>query len=341
MHALGVVFVVAVGRFDADHRHGAQLGVVAGVGGGRGWPAVAGRELFSAMGGSSLGSGTSSTAFNQPITGLTANTTYYFCAIVQSSEGTAFGNVLSFTTAAPATATTEAAIWVMLATCCRIGEISKAKWSDVDFDARRWKIPATNSKNKREHIVALSDFAMKWFQKLHASRLSNEWVLPAKNITPSGTETHVNEKSISKQVHDRQRTTPMKGRSKCVSVLLLSGGEWTPHDLRRSGATLMGELGVNDDVIERCLNHVEANRMKRTYQRQKAESAKMEAWRLLGERLEHDAVEPGNLHQIPISKFLHQGWNDLIAIGIPEPRGELVLRSGLLRNLRRGDFFFT
>ena len=31
-------------------------------------------------------------------------------------------------------------------------------------------------------------------------------------------------------------------------------------------------------------------------------------------------VEPGNLHQIPISKFLHQGWNDLIAIGIPEPR---------------------
>lgn len=192
-------------------------------------------------------------------------------------------------------ATTEAAIWVMLATCCRIGEISKAKWSDVDFDARRWKIPATNSKNKREHIVALSDFAMKWFQKLHASRLSNEWVLPAKNITPSGTETHVNEKSISKQVHDRQRTTPMKGRSKCVSVLLLSGGEWTPHDLRRSGATLMGELGVNDDVIERCLNHVEANRMKRTYQRQKAESAKMEAWRLLGERLELLINPPDNV----------------------------------------------
>lgn len=191
--------------------------------------------------------------------------------------------------------TTEAAIWIMLATCCRIGEISKARWSDVDFDARRWKIPGTNSKNKREHIVTLSYFAMKWFQNLHASRLSNEWVLPAKNVIPAGTETHVNEKSISKQVHDRQRTTPMKGRSKAVSVLLLSGGEWTPHDLRRSGATLMGELGVNDDVIERCLNHVEPNRLKRTYQRQKTEAAKAEAWRLLGERIDLLFNAPDNV----------------------------------------------
>lgn len=191
--------------------------------------------------------------------------------------------------------TTEAAIWIMLATCCRIGEISKAQWSDVDFDTRRWKIPVANSKNKREHIVALSDFALSWFLKLHALRTSNLWVLPASNAPRSGAETHVNEKSISKQVRDRQRTTPMKGRSKCISVLLLSGGEWTPHDLRRSGATLMGELGVNDDVIERCLNHVEPNRMKRTYQRQKTESAKAEAWRLLGERLELLVNAPANV----------------------------------------------
>jgi hypothetical protein len=34
------------------------------------------------------------------------------------------------------------------------------------------------------------------------------------------------------------------------------GGGWTPHDLRRTGATMMGELGVMGEGIERCLNHV-------------------------------------------------------------------------------------
>ncbi len=52
-----------------------------------------------ATGGSSLGAGNSGVAYFQNLTGLTAGTTYYYCAIVSSTEGTAFGAVLSFTTA--------------------------------------------------------------------------------------------------------------------------------------------------------------------------------------------------------------------------------------------------
>ena len=48
----------------------------------------------------------------------------------------------------------------------------------------------------------------------------------------------------------------------------------------------MGELGVDGDVIERCLNHIEPNRIKRTYQRQRTEDAKARAWDLLGDRLD-------------------------------------------------------
>ncbi|HNN92554.1 MAG TPA: hypothetical protein PKI03_09810, partial [Pseudomonadota bacterium] len=59
--------------------------------------------------GSGLGADVYDQPYQQAISGLSPATTYYFCAIVQSSEGTAFGNVLTFTTAAPATATTEAA----------------------------------------------------------------------------------------------------------------------------------------------------------------------------------------------------------------------------------------
>jgi hypothetical protein len=49
-------------------------------------------------GGSSLGSGTAAVAYSQAVTGLTASTTYYFCAIGSNSFGTAFGSVQSFAT---------------------------------------------------------------------------------------------------------------------------------------------------------------------------------------------------------------------------------------------------
>ncbi len=47
----------------------------------------------------------------------------------------------------------------------------------------------------------------------------------------------------------------------------------------------MGELGVMGEVIERCLNHVEPNKLKRIYQRQELKHEQQAAWRLLGERL--------------------------------------------------------
>lgn len=48
---------------------------------------------------------------------------------------------------------------------------------------------------------------------------------------------------------------------------------------------MIGELGVRPDVIERCLNHVERNRVKRIYQRQQLISEQADAWRVLGEKL--------------------------------------------------------
>ncbi len=57
-------------------------------------------------GGTDLGKGNSYVAYTAGLTGLTPATTYYYCAVVESSVGKAFGSVLSFTTASPPTVTT-------------------------------------------------------------------------------------------------------------------------------------------------------------------------------------------------------------------------------------------
>jgi MYXO-CTERM domain-containing protein len=62
-----------------------------------------------ASGGTALGAGTTAVPYAEAITGLSAGTTYYFCAVADSAAGTSFGAVLSFTTpAAPTVATNPA-----------------------------------------------------------------------------------------------------------------------------------------------------------------------------------------------------------------------------------------
>ena len=157
----------------------------------------------------------------------------------------------------------------------------RAQWQDVDFEAGTWTIPPENSKNAKAHTVFLSDFALQQFETLRSLASTDHWLF----LDRSG-NTHVCTKSITKQIRDRQRLEAMSNRTKNTGVLLLSDGGWTPHDLRRTGATLMGELGVRPDVIERCLNHIEQKKVTRTYQRQELRVEQKEAWMLLGKRLD-------------------------------------------------------
>jgi integrase len=177
---------------------------------------------------------------------------------------------------------TECAIWVALSTCCRIGELLSARWEHVDFDRGTWRIPAENSKNAKAHTVYLSDFATQQFQRLYKITGTTAFCYPDRSGTKS-----VSLKTVTKQLGDRQRDgAPMSRRSSNVATLKLTGGHWTPHDLRRTGATMMTQLRVLPEVAERCLNHIEENRVKRTYQRHGYEPEMRDAWRILGERLE-------------------------------------------------------
>lgn len=168
-----------------------------------------------------------------------------------------------------------------------------ARWECVDTDRGTWRIPPADAKNGKEHTIFLSDFAVARFQELKATtavhpdeegtEIDCPWVLPSQDKT-----NHVCLKSLAKQIGDRQRgdRPALRNRSTNLSSLQLPRGKWTPHDLRRTGATLMGMLGVRPDVIEKCLNHVQQNRLIRIYQHQDLRAEQKDAWQKLGERLD-------------------------------------------------------
>jgi integrase len=181
---------------------------------------------------------------------------------------------------------TQHAVWVVLATSVRIGELIKAQLADIDLDKAEWRIPASNAKNDDAHLIFLSSFALFHMRALVGSTPSKRWLLPSREDP----DQHIDTRSITAQIRDRQlrfydRAAHRK-RTRKESALVLGDEKWTPHDLRRTAATLMQSLGVLPAVIEATLNHREQNRMARIYQRYDYAKEKAKAWRLIGERLE-------------------------------------------------------
>ncbi|RJG11377.1 tyrosine-type recombinase/integrase [Massilia cavernae] len=182
--------------------------------------------------------------------------------------------------------TTEIAIWLALSCCTRIGETIKAEWKHVDLEGGTWLIPEANTKGKAPaHTVHLSAFAIRRFKALKAITGTSTWCFSSEDDT-----CHLDVKSPTKQISDRQAalkaSKPLTNRSKAADSLVLGTEKWTPHDLRRTGATLLQSLGVEQHIIERMTNHAEQNRMQRIYQRHDYADEQREGWAKLGNLLD-------------------------------------------------------
>lgn len=193
----------------------------------------------------------------------------------------------------PVNTRVQCALWICLSTLCRIGELLKAEWRYVDLEKGTWFIPAEATKGhkgkRRDHHVFLSAFSIMQFKRLQKETGDTPFCFPSKD-----NKSHVDTKTVSKLIGDRQcrfksRSKPLAGRHHNDSLVLSKGtkGEWTPHDLRRTGATMMQELGLTLEIIDRCQNHLMGgSKVRRHYLHHDYAKEKTEAWRLLGEKLE-------------------------------------------------------
>lgn len=182
------------------------------------------------------------------------------------------------------------ALWLCLSTLCRPGELLMSEWRHIDFEKRTWFIPAENTKKvgkrkQTDHLIYLSDFALSHFQALKSLTGDTSWVFPARYK-----EGHVCVKSASKQVGDRQ--VKFKSRTKKLQYrvennsLVLGDVEWTPHDLRTTGATMMQQLDIPREIINLCQHHAVGSQVDRHYLHYDYKDKQKDAWQLLGRHLE-------------------------------------------------------
>ena len=152
-------------------------------------------------------------------------------------------------------------VHLLLLTGQRKNEIGELRWSEVDFDARVLRLPATRVKNNRDHIVHLSDPAIRILRIRHfESRGGPPSTHILANCDPTSRNVIVRKRS---REHDADRVflgfswTREKARLDAAMKI----APYRIHDIRRSVATWIGELGfAAPHVIETVLNHVSGHR---------------------------------------------------------------------------------
>lgn len=173
----------------------------------------------------------------------------------------------------------QAVLLIVLSTGCRLGEICSAEWAHVNGNV--WTVPKENAKNGREHRITLSGFALAQFSVLQEIR-EGVWCVPS----PKKIGDHQTRLSIGTAIYDRQtQKAQRQGRTAATDALTLKGGRWTAHDLRRTCASGMQELGIMPAVIDAVLNHKESKGVTKIYQRYDYSKEAADAWAKWGRHL--------------------------------------------------------
>ena len=135
----------------------------------------------------------------------------------------------------------------MLITMARGCEVREMKWSDINWLDRIWTLPMT--KNGHLHRVYLSDLALNILNDV--KQYSN-----GKGIV-FGSHGHrdreQNKCETLKPMSDHTLSQPIKRHWEKFGIET----PFTPHDLRRTGATLIAGLFGRRDLTKLCLNHVD------------------------------------------------------------------------------------
>ncbi|WP_339036330.1 tyrosine-type recombinase/integrase [Bradyrhizobium symbiodeficiens] len=123
---------------------------------------------------------------------------------------------------------------LLLITGCRLNEVAGMRLSELSEDRTAWVIPGIRTKNGLPHALPLPQLATDILREVLPRTAQNDLA-----FTTTG-------------------STPVSGWSKVKSRLdqEMRVPDWRLHDLRRTAATGMAELGIAPHIVEAALNHV-------------------------------------------------------------------------------------
>ena len=135
---------------------------------------------------------------------------------------------------------------LLLLTACRRDEVGAMAWSEVQGST--WSIPGERTKNGLPLDLTLPPMALEVLRGVHA-RDGRDLVFGSRAGPFSGW-------SKAKAELDARMLAALKAERGSKAAL----EPWRLHDLRRTAATRMGDLGVQPHVVEAVLNHISGSK---------------------------------------------------------------------------------
>lgn len=141
---------------------------------------------------------------------------------------------------------------LILLTMVRKSELQDATWDEVDFEDALWSIPKERMKRSKPHNIYLSQQAIDILIALKTCSGNSRYLLPSRYDADG---------PMSRATFNRV-TTAIAELAKKEELPL---APFTVHDLRRTGSTLLNEVGFNSDWIEKCLAHEDGRSSRGVY----------------------------------------------------------------------------
>ena len=138
---------------------------------------------------------------------------------------------------------------LLLLTGARRDEVAGMSWGEIDLSARVWSLPKERTKNKRDHVIPLSDPAVRIIEDLPHIEDKSGFIFTTTQRSP------VSGFSRAKSGIDKAIVKAMKARASDPEKIQ-APEHWTFHDLRRTLATNLQKIGVKLEVTEAVLNHI-------------------------------------------------------------------------------------
>lgn len=124
-------------------------------------------------------------------------------------------------------------IKLLMILSARRAEVGGMCWSELDLDRATWTIPPRRTKNKREHVLPLMPLALEVIASV-PRRIGRDQLFGSRSA---------------------EGLRHWHAKADLDQRLETAVGPWRLHDIRRSAATRMADLGVQPHIIEAILNH--------------------------------------------------------------------------------------